>query len=309
MKMKWLIIPLALLLFITIGCEDNNDDDGNILISAHSGDIQISAQLFSFDDNEFVDTYDLKFEYENQNYLVKLNPSAQVVAIKADTTFDEAELPPYGYSTDSSTVYVIGDSWMDMSTYNPTDHSIQGNGQVYFVRTTNYEWIKLEILSGSPTTFSFKYASETTAAQTVNLDYADGDPTYFNFSTAGEINPEDWELGLVTIPVYTGPEMGTIYMPSVLYNIGKGVEVTVLTDNLFDDVTSIPTNATWITDSQELGYEGTAEVLVYHPEPPYNHQVIVENDNYIYIFKTAVGDYKVQFNEYDDVVIFDFAEL
>ncbi|MBC8400561.1 MAG: hypothetical protein H8E14_03635 [Candidatus Marinimicrobia bacterium] len=306
MKMKWLIIPLALLLFITIGCEDKNDDDVNILISAHSGDIQISAQLCSFDDNEFVDTYDLKFEYENQNYLVKLNPSAQVVAVKADTTFDEAELPPYGYSTDTSSTLVIGDSWMDT---NPADQSIQGNGQVYFVRATNYEWIKLEILSGSPTAFSFKYATETTTPQTVNLTYADGDPAYFNFASAGEIEPEDWELGFVTLPVYAGPTMGTVYMPSVIYNIDKGVEVTVITDKLFEDVTSIPTGATWITDSQELGYEGSAEVLVYHPEPPYNHQVIVENDNYIYIFKTETGDYKVQFNEYDDVVIFDFAEL
>ncbi|MFH1853069.1 MAG: hypothetical protein ABIA75_12065 [Candidatus Neomarinimicrobiota bacterium] len=307
MRIKWLAITLSLLMFITIGCEDNNNDID--LISAHTGNIELSAQLFSFENNEFVDTYDLKLVYENQNYLVKLNSSAQVVAVKADTTFDLATLPPYGYTTDTDTNYAIGDSWQDSSTYNFTDHSIQGNGQVYFVRASNYEWIKLEILSGSPTGISFKYATATTAAQTVNLSYGAGDPAFYNFTAADEINPEDWELGFVTIPVYTGPTMGTIYMPSVIYNIENGIEVMVITDDIFDDVKSIPANATWITATQELGYEGSAEVLVYHPEPPYNHQVIVENDNYVYIFKTENGNFKVQFNEYDDVVIFDFTEL
>ena len=100
-----------------------------------------------------------------------------------------------------------------------------------------------------------------------------------------------------------------MYMPSILFKSIDGVEVTVVTDQEFTDVTSVPSGNTWLTDGSVTGYDGLAEILVYHPEPPYNHQVLVENQEYIYIYKTGSNYYKVQFLEYDDVVIFDFDEL
>ncbi|MEE9466068.1 MAG: HmuY family protein [Candidatus Neomarinimicrobiota bacterium] len=46
-------------------------------------------------------------------------------------------------------------------------------------------------------------------------------------------------------------------------------------------------------------FAAALEVLTYHPEPPYNHKVIVENANYVYIVDTEDGDYyKVQFLDY-----------
>lgn len=43
----------------------------------------------------------------------------------------------------------------------------------------------------------------------------------------------------------------------------------------FQPVTSVPFVSTRLTDGSDTGYEGFAEVLVHHPEPPYYHQGIM----------------------------------
>jgi hypothetical protein len=44
-------------------------------------------------------------------------------------------------------------------------------------------------------------------------------------------------------------------------------------------------------------------VLWYHPEPPYNHKVVVENPELIYLFDTGTVVYKFMFNEYTSGIL------
>jgi len=51
-------------------------------------------------------------------------------------------------------------------------------------------------------------------------------------------------------------------------------------------------------------------VLVYHPEPPYNHKVIVENPGYVYIIDTGNYVYKLQFKLYNSgIMLFSYEGL
>jgi len=46
---------------------------------------------------------------------------------------------------------------------------------------------------------------------------------------------------------------------------------------------------------------------VYHPEPPYNHQVIVENPDYVYLLNTGNGFYKLRFIDYSSgIILFEY---
>ena len=62
------------------------------------------------------------------------------------------------------------------------------------------------------------------------------------------------------------------------------------------------TNITWYVDTnnyRQLGYNGTFQVIWYHPEPPYYHKAIVEFPNRIYIIYNSSAMYKIIFNEYN----------
>jgi len=251
-------------------------------------------------------------------YLVALNSAAGVVAaVDTQGDFQNAVLPLTGFQPDSSS-YIIGNRWMDISTYDPSDHSIQGNGLVFFIRSSDYEWVKFKVQSASPSLFTIQYAlatSDSTFADPVvaEVPYATDSPAYYDFSTDTTVTPEPWHLGFVTIPVYS-PEVGSIfYMPSVLLNYEDSVQVAILKDQDYQSVSAVPDDVTWLTDTgnlRHLGYNQPEAVLVYHPEPPYNHKVIVENPNYVYLLKVGGQIYKLQFLDYSaGVLMFKYDPL
>ncbi len=309
MKIKWFVILISLLMLFVVGCEDTDDD--NDLTSLHTGDMISSSQLLSFESGEFVSTWDLAFVYENSSYWVKLNSDAHVLAVKSDTSFDAAELPIFGYSTDDGDSYIIGKSWQDSLSYDFADnHSIKSNGNAYFVLTSDLQWIKLEVLYGSQLMMKFRYMIDggTGAIDTVTINYSADTPVYYYFTSTSEVTPYDWDLGFTSIPVYAGPSMGNIMMPQVMFNESKNIELAIINDQDFDDVTSVPGSNTWYTDSAILGYEGDQEVLNYHHDIT---KVLIDNaDTHTYVFKVGLNQYKVRFIDYaSGVVVFDFAEI
>jgi len=306
MRLKWLILSIAFAMLFMIGCEDNDDFEP----IGYTGNMSESAQLLSFSDNEFVTSYDIALVYENSSYWVKLNTATNVLAVPADTTYDVAELPLFGYASDNDTNFVIGNSWIDDDTYNFNDnHSVQSNGQTFYVRTTDYQWIKLEILYGSQLSMKFRWSidGQDDIIDTVAVNYTADSPVYYNFSSASEVTPNNWDLGFIMLPIYTGPEMGYMNMPSLIMNKFNDIQVTVITNQDFDDISAVPTSPVWNDDYQILGYEGTYEVLNYHHEIT---KVLIDNADYTYIFRTGSKDYKIRFYDYAGyTVVFDFDEL
>ncbi len=309
MKVSKILFPLALLVLFLASCEDN--DENNDPTSLHTGNMTSATQLLSFTAGEFVPTWDLAFVYENSSYWVKLNSSAHVLAVLSDTSFDAAELPIIGYSTDADDSYIIGKSWQDSTTYEFGDnHSIKSNGNTYFVLTSDFQWIKIEILYGSQLMMKFRYTIDggTGELDTVTINYSAETPVYYNFTSTSEVTPNDWDLGFTSVPVYAGPSMGNIMMPQVMFNESKNIELAIIDNQDFDDVTSVPGSATWYTDSAILGYEGDQEILNYHHEIT---KVLIDNaDTHTYVFKVGLNQYKVRFNDYSSgVVVFDYSEL
>ncbi len=306
MKTKWLLVPLTVVLMIFVGCED----DKNTKSIDHSGDMNVATQLLSLAESEFVTGYDIALVYENSSYWVKLNAAANVLAIAVDTTFAAAELPSHGYMTDTSGYYVIGSSWMDPSTYDHmNNHAISSNGTTYFIRTTDYRWIKLEVLVGSTVGMSFKYEVDGDGTvNTVDVEYTENTPVYYNFTSAAEVTPGDWELGFTSMPVYHELSGATYYMPAIMTNF-DAVELAVITDQDYADVSAVPSSVTWLTETATerlLGYEAEYEVLTYHDDI---HQVLIDND-YVYLIKSGSDIYKIRFTGYDaGVVVFEYDQL
>lgn len=297
-----------------IGCEDSNDDK-KTGIEVYTDDINLKPQLYNFESMQFVSTYDLKFMAGNMSYLVEMNSAAGVMAaVDNEAGFDHATKPLSGYMADSADL-VIGDQWMDINTYNPSDHSIQTNGAVYFLRTMDYEWVKFMVLSATPTAFNIQYAIQVDDStfgtiQTLTINYSDIEPTYFDFTNGSSVTPVDWSMSFLTVPIYS-PETGTVfYMPTVLLNYDMSIYVAILKDTPYESVIEIPSNVTWMQDSSSariLDVNGENSTFVYHPEPPYNHQVIVENPDYVYLLNTGNGFYKLRFIDYSSgIILFEY---
>ncbi len=140
MKIKWLIIPLMLMLVIITGCEDNDDEFNPETM--HTGNMTVSAQLLSFESGDYISTWDIAMVYENSSYLVKLNSAANIVAVMVDTSFEASELPVVGFTSDTDANLVIGSDWQDLSTYNFMDnHSILSNGNTYYLLSCIFRFI------------------------------------------------------------------------------------------------------------------------------------------------------------------------
>ncbi len=315
-KKRVFVGAATILLFALIGCSSStNLNQTTNGMTVNTEDISQSGYYFNLESGNFENTWDLKFELSGMNYLVSLNNAAGVCGKVADTSsFSAATLPSTAFRSDTTTDqnYLIGGDWMDLNTYNPTDHSIQGNGQVYFIRTSNYEIIKLRILSGSPSTFVIEYAIDNdgfSTPDTAEIPYTSDSPAYFDFTSGSTMTPSDWDLGILTQPVYA-EGFGTVYMPTIQLNSLRNVRVDIVTDQMFSDLVELPTDTTWISDSgtdHPLGYEGSNEVLVYHPEPPYNHKVIIENPDYVYLFETPDGFFRLTFDDYGSgAVVFTY---
>ena len=56
-------------------------------------------------------------------------------------------LPDSGLTYDS---FTIGSSWVDSSSYNLQDHSIESRGETYFLWTSSYEFLKLQVMQAKP---------------------------------------------------------------------------------------------------------------------------------------------------------------
>lgn len=312
--MRKLAVPLLLAsILIIAGCE-NSDDNTNVISGTEitTQDINNQPHFFNFENVEFVETYDIKFYQPGMSYMVGLNASAGVLyAQSVDTDFDTAEMPIDTYNGEE-----IGESWMDMSTYNPSNHSIQGNGSIFFVRSASAEWVKFEIIQASPSIFEFQFAIKNTddsyqPTEVISVEYSSTNPVYFDFTTSAAITPSDWDVAYTLAPEYS-PGMGFMYMPTILINNHNNTQVAISND-VFDEIISVPIDAVWLSDSvdnHQLGYNGEHMVLHYHPEPPYNHKVIIENPEQAYIFNCDSGNYKLSFEEYNSgILIFVFEEL
>ncbi len=299
------VITVGLVLMAT-GC-DNNDDDSTSSVEVITNDINSVGQYLNLASEAMVDPYDVAFD---DGYEIHLNGAAKVLSTVAEgTTFEAATLPAGGYTWDSTATPAIGSGWMD---YNPATHEASVKANVYFIRTSAFNWVKMAVDSFDGTTFNIRYAVMaadssygaivsktvvgTAGLTTVNLDNAD----------AAAVN---WQIGMVTSPIYAGPTQGYMYMPEVIVNYNSSVTVGIITDVAYADLTldHVDNVATWLSDAAEthhLGYEGTHEILKYHPEPPYNHAVIVEEPDYTYIIDDGSGDYyKLRFKDYDSGII------
>ncbi len=318
MRSKYFVVAISAFMFIMTGCDNTKDDNNVTGIEITTTDINQAPLFFNFGSVSYENVHDITFLSGDMTYLVGLNGSAGVVGVKSGINdFTTATLPTAGYASDGDGNYVVGDSWMDMSTYNPSDHSIQGDGSVYFIRTASYEWVKFEVLSGSPSSFSIQYAFRNTdgtygAAETATIPYTSAEPAYFDLTTGSVIPTADWQLALTLVPEYS-PELSSfMYMPTILTNMDASVQVAIIDDMAFDDVVTAPVSG-WMMDEADmhpLGYGGDYMVLVYHPEPPYNHKVIVENPGYVYIIDTGNYVYKLQFKLYNSgIMLFSYEGL
>lgn len=320
------IVPLAIIILglLAWGCESPEDEDGEEAIEEVTPSINTEPFYFSFTTGALVENlYDIRLIYEESTYKVALNAVAAVSAV-VRTSGDFATARHEGqdlFNYDSTSSLVIGNNWMDVSTYNePDNHSIEDNGTFYFVRTTTYSLAAFMVKKGSTIEMNISYAypmnadSTFPAATTTTQSYSEDVPVYLDLKQGTAVEPADWHMGLVTIPVFDPGTEATYYMPAVLINYGNGTQAGVITDKSFGEVTSVPADISWLVetaDTRPLGYGGDHEVLVYHPEPPYNHKVLVEHPEYVYIVETDSDNYyKLRFTDYDSgIVLFEYAAL
>ena len=308
------------LLFIS--CEDTLDDedgDQNAATQLYTEDINVAPQFLDLESASYVNKdYDLSFQLGGMTYSINQNSSAGVLAFATDTiSFDTNELPAVGYSPDSSEL-VIGDSWVDISTYNPADHSVSSNSMIYFIRSTDYKWLKFRVVNASPTVFTVEYAEYTENVGygdviSKSISYSSSAPALFSFQAGEAVEPAVWDVVLATAPEYSTELSTNFYMPTIMFNSDEGVKVGIIEDTDINEVSGVPSGITWITDtssSHPFGNGGMYQVLVYHPEPPYNHKVIVEHPDRVYIIEAPSGTYKVQFEDYSSgVILFSYAIL
>ena len=310
MKSKIMLSLLTLLLLTLIGCDSTGPDD-EVSDDIITSDITVAPVFFDLENQQYYDTWDIKLSSGNMTYLVATNSSAGVLVVTSGSIdFDNAELPDSGLIYENSAEPIIGDQWMNMSTYNPSDHSIQGDGSIYFIRTASFEWVKLEVVSGSPSQFELKYAilnNDGTFNETESLtvSYTSDSPTYFDFTTSTTTSASEWDIGFSMIPDYSTELSTYMFMPTILLNMDSGVQVAIIANANFSDVKDIPTDG-WLEDTYDtrpLAYNGNNMILVYHPEPPYNHKVIVEDAELIYLFNNGTSVYKIMFNEYSSGIL------
>lgn len=313
MKYTQNMIIIFALAFLAIGCEDKKDET-TASTELMTSDIDIVGQYFDLGTERYVDPYDVAFD---DDYGVHLNGAAKVLTTVAEgVTFEAATLPTSGYTWDTTDTLAIGGGWYD---YNFVTHAFVVRDNVYFIRTSNYNWVKLAVDSIDGSTYYIRYATMAADSSfpTVEFETVVGTSglTTVNLDDATVVNTQ-WQVGFVTSPIFAGPTVGYMYMPEVITNYNNGVTVGIITNVVYEDITSdnISDITTWLSDTAELhplGYEASQEVLVYHPEPPYNHKVIVENSDYSYIIDDGSGIYyKVRFlDNASGIVLWEYAPL
>ncbi|MCF7809038.1 MAG: hypothetical protein K9M49_03415 [Candidatus Marinimicrobia bacterium] len=318
---QMLSVLLMLSIFL-ITCEQTQDGEENgelELTQFYTEDINSAPRFLNLETGNYsTQDYDLSFQSGQMTYQVALNSTAGVLAFATDTiSFDTDELPAVGYSPDSSGL-IIGDTWMDESTYNPSDHSISSNSMIYFIRSTDYRWVKFRVLQASPSAFTIEYAEFAEGSgfgdiQSKTIAYSSSAPGLFSFKTGDVVEPSSWDMVFATTPEYSTELQTNFYMPTILFNGSAGVKVGIIDDMEAANITEVPADINWISDSSAehpFGNGGSHPVLVYHPEPPYNHKVIVEEPTLIYIIDTPSGQYMLRFDDYSSgIVVYSYAAI
>ena len=311
------ILPLVIIILglLAWGCESPEEAIEGTQVT--TSNIKLEPYYFSFDTGDAVsEIHDVTFKQESGSYIVALNAAANISAVvKTSGDFDTT-----GYSFSDTTrfdgaEYVIGDNWMDVSTYNPTDHSISNNGYFYFVRAVGYQIVKFMVVSASPSVFNIKYAVSadggTTFPSTTEqaVTYSDTSSVDFDFAQGAGITPAEWHIGMITSPVTGAP----FPMQNVIINYEKNTRVAVISDQAFDELESVPANVSWLTaDSQTrpLAYSGDHEVLTYNPT---DHSVSIVDPELVYIVNIPDGSfYKLRFINYEQsagMIEFEYAAL
>lgn len=311
------IVPLAIIILglLAWGCESPEEATEGTEVTTPN--IKLEPYYFSFDTGDAVsEIHDVTFKLENTSYIVALNAAANISAVvKTSGDFNTT-----GYSFSDTTrfdgaEYVIGGNWMDVSTYNPTDHSISNNGTFYFVRAVGYQIVKFMVVSASPSVFNIKYAVSADggitfpAATEQAVSYSEESPVDFSFSQGTGITPAEWHVGLITSPVAGAP----FPMQNVIINYENDTQVAVISDQSFDELESVPANVSWLTaDSQTrpLAYSDDHEVLTYNP---IDHSVSIVDPELVYIVNMPDGSfYKLRFINYEQsagIIEFEYAAL
>ena len=293
-----------------------NDNSGGTSVATPS--IKEAPYYFSFTTGAAVSGVpDVILKMVDQSYMVALNAAANISAAVRDSgdfasaTYGTSDMPQF----DSDTSLVIGDGWMDISTYTPIDHSISNNGTFYFVRTADYSIVKLLVDSGTPTQFNLKVAvssdgSSFPAATDLTFAYSADAQSPVSL-TSGTIvaDPGDWHIGLITAPVAGAP----FPMQSVVINYENSTQVGVVSGQAFDAIDAAPADIVWLSDTgtiRPLAYTGSNEVITYSGAP--DHTVYIVDPDLVYIINTSGGMYKLQIVNYDQpagIVEFTYAAL
>ena len=315
-KLKLTTFVLALLAF---GC-DSNDDPVTGGTSVATPSIKEAPYYFSFTTGAAVsDVPDVILKMVGQSYTVALNAAANISAAVRGDSSDFASAT-YTMSTDmlefdTDTNYVIGDNWMDISTYNFADHSISNNGTFYFVRAADYSIVKLLVDSATSTQFNLKVAVSSDGSSfpaATDLTFAYSADTQSPVSlTSGTVvaAPGDWHIGLITAPVAGAP----FPMQSVIINYENNTQVGVVSGQAFDAIDGALADIVWLSDTgtiRPLAYTGSNEVLTYSGAP--DHAVYIVDPELVYIINTSGGMYKLQIVNYDQpsgIVEFTYAAL
>ena len=299
-----LMIIAIVMAALAIGC-DSNDDDTAGATSVATPSIKEAPYYFSFVTGAAVSNVpDVTLKMVGQTYTVALNAAGNISAAVRDsgdfasaTYSSGADIPQF----DTDTSWVIGGNWMDVSTYNPVDHSISNNGTFYFVRAADYSIVKLLVDSGSPTEFNLSVAvssdgSTFPAATAYTFSYSADTSTQVSLTSGLAVDtPGDWHIGLVTAPVADAPYP----MQSVIINYENNTQVGLVSGQAFDDIDVAPANITWLTDTgttRPLAYAGSNEVITYRPT---DHAVYIVDPDLVYIINTGDGMYKLQLVNYD----------
>ena len=160
------------------------------------------------------------------------------------------------------------------------------------------------IISGELYQIIFKYKFLNQSEEGLIIDtiqYSNDLPNYFNFNTDHKINLSNWDIGFSLTPIFSNQLQSYQAMPTILLNISSEIKVSMVENIAFEEEIDT-TNRIWyedINNQRQLGYEGTYQVIWYHPEPPYNHKAIIEYPSRVYIISNSNVFYKLMFNKYD----------
>lgn len=278
-------------------------------------DIMGVPYYFSFSTEIAVsDVHHMTFKAEGQSFIAILNSDAGISATVVANGDFQSGMPSANASwmMDTDTDYVIGDQWMDVSTYNPADTSISSNGNLYFVRLGGYALLKLMIVSATPSRYNIKYAIGTFdgifgSTQDITVPFVDAGTNFNFYTSAVDTTLTVWHMGITTEAVGAT----AIPVPSVVFNYDQIDSIAVITDRNFVSITSVPSAANWLESTQPLSYTGNYAVFQYDASGIPDEQITIKNPDYSYLIELTPGDfYKFRFVGYDSSLVkFEYIQL